>query len=110
MPLRTLTRCAIAVAALALLSTTLPAAQAATSYSSRRASAATWQAGQLRGTGRIPASTGSGADWGVTIDTMFELPSMEGVDEVMIDKDVVGGNKEPIRVFAKKAKEAPGAA
>jgi ATP-dependent Clp protease ATP-binding subunit ClpX len=36
---------------------------------------------------------------------------MEGVDEVMIDKDVVGGSKEPIRVFSKKAsKEAPGAA
>jgi ATP-dependent Clp protease ATP-binding subunit ClpX len=31
---------------------------------------------------------------------------MEGVDEVRIDKDVVAGSKEPIRVFAKKpAKE-----
>jgi ATP-dependent Clp protease ATP-binding subunit ClpX len=35
---------------------------------------------------------------------------MEGVDEIMIDKDVVEGRKEPIRVFAKKVKEAPGAA
>jgi ATP-dependent Clp protease ATP-binding subunit ClpX len=46
----------------------------------------------------------------ILLDTMFELPSMEGVDEIMIDKDVVMGSKEPIRVFAKKAKEAPGAA
>ncbi len=36
--------------------------------------------------------------------------AMEGVDEIMIDKDVVEGRKEPIRVFAKKQKEAPGAA
>ena len=47
---------------------------------------------------------------GILLDTMFELPSMEGVDEVMIDKDVVEGRKEPIRVFSKKAKEVPGAA
>ena len=46
----------------------------------------------------------------ILLDTMFELPSMEGVDEIMIDKDVVEGRKEPIRVFAKKVKEAPGAA
>ncbi len=46
----------------------------------------------------------------ILLDTMFELPSMEGVDEVMIDKDVIEGRKEPIRVFSKKAKEAPGAA
>jgi ATP-dependent Clp protease ATP-binding subunit ClpX len=42
----------------------------------------------------------------ILLDTMFDLPSMEGVDEVRIDKDVVAGSKEPIRVFAKKpAKE-----
>jgi ATP-dependent Clp protease ATP-binding subunit ClpX len=33
---------------------------------------------------------------------MFDLPSMDGVDEVMIDKDVVGGTKEPVRVYSKK--------
>ena len=41
---------------------------------------------------------------------MFDLPGMDGVDEVMIDKDVVEGRKDPVRVFAKKAKEASGAA
>jgi ATP-dependent Clp protease ATP-binding subunit ClpX len=37
----------------------------------------------------------------ILLDTMFDLPGMEGVDEVMIDKDVVAGNKEPVRVYAK---------
>jgi ATP-dependent Clp protease ATP-binding subunit ClpX len=37
----------------------------------------------------------------ILLDTMFDLPSMDGVDEVMIDKDVVEGRKEPVRVYAK---------
>ena len=45
---------------------------------------------------------------GILLDTMFDLPSMDGVDEIMIDKDVVEGRKEPVRVFAKKAKEKAG--
>jgi ATP-dependent Clp protease ATP-binding subunit ClpX len=43
---------------------------------------------------------------GILLDTMFDLPSMEGVDEVHIDKDVVGGSKDPVRVYAKKDKTA----
>jgi ATP-dependent Clp protease ATP-binding subunit ClpX len=39
---------------------------------------------------------------------MFERPGMDGVDEVMIDSDVVEGRKEPIRVYAEK-KKAPAA-
>ena len=35
---------------------------------------------------------------------MFDLPSMDGVDEVMVDKDVVGGTKEPVRVYTKEKK------
>ncbi len=42
----------------------------------------------------------------ILLDTMFDLPSMDGVDEVMIDKDVVEGRKEPIRVYAEKAEDA----
>jgi len=45
----------------------------------------------------------------ILLDTMFDLPGMDGVDEVMIDKDVVDGRKDPIRVYAKKEK-AGGAA
>ena len=47
---------------------------------------------------------------GILLDTMFDLPGMDGVDEVMIDKDVIEGRKEPIRVYAKKDKAGAGAA
>ncbi len=40
----------------------------------------------------------------ILLDTMFDLPSMEEVDEIRIDKDVVNGKKDPVRVFAKKVK------
>ena len=41
---------------------------------------------------------------GILLDTMFDLPSMDGVDEVHVDKDVVAGSKDPVRVYAKKDK------
>ncbi|CAA9501419.1 MAG: ATP-dependent Clp protease ATP-binding subunit ClpX [uncultured Sphingomonas sp.] len=41
---------------------------------------------------------------GILLDTMFDLPSMDGVDEVHIDKEVVEGRKEPVRVYASKDK------
>ncbi len=41
---------------------------------------------------------------GILLDTMFDLPSMDGVDEVHVDKEVVEGRKEPVRVYAKKGK------
>ena len=44
----------------------------------------------------------------VLLDTMFDLPTMEGVDEVMIDKDVIEGRKEPVRVYSNTAKELAG--
>ncbi|NTS64383.1 ATP-dependent Clp protease ATP-binding subunit ClpX [Sphingomonas hominis] len=46
----------------------------------------------------------------ILLDTMFDLPGMNSIDEVMIDKDVVEGRKEPIRVYAEKQKVADGAA
>ena len=42
----------------------------------------------------------------ILLDTMFELPGLDGVDEVVVDKDVVGGTKEPVRVFANEAASA----
>ena len=45
---------------------------------------------------------------GILLDTMFEIPTEDGIAEVVIDKDVVEGRKEPVRVFAKKAKEKAG--
>ena len=40
----------------------------------------------------------------ILLDTMFDLPSMDGVDEVLIDKDVVEGRKDPVRVYAEKGR------
>jgi ATP-dependent Clp protease ATP-binding subunit ClpX len=42
----------------------------------------------------------------ILLDTMFDLPGMDGVDEVMIDKDVVEGRKDPVRIYAKQAEDA----
>jgi ATP-dependent Clp protease ATP-binding subunit ClpX len=41
----------------------------------------------------------------ILLDTMFDLPSMDGVDEVLIDKDVVMGTKDPVRVYAEEKTE-----
>ncbi|WP_417611880.1 ATP-dependent Clp protease ATP-binding subunit ClpX [Parasphingorhabdus sp.] len=40
----------------------------------------------------------------ILLDTMFDLPDFEGVDEIVIDKDVIAGTKEPVKVIAKSAK------
>ena len=42
------------------------------------------------------------------LDTMFDLPTFDGVDEVVIDKDVVEGRKTPVLVYAKSAKAEQG--
>jgi ATP-dependent Clp protease ATP-binding subunit ClpX len=41
----------------------------------------------------------------ILLDSMFDLPSMEGVGEIVIDKDVVEGRKDPVRVFEKAEKK-----
>ena len=45
---------------------------------------------------------------GILLDTMFDLPQLDGVSEVVIDKDVVAGTKEPIRVFSTAEREVAG--
>jgi ATP-dependent Clp protease ATP-binding subunit ClpX len=42
----------------------------------------------------------------ILLDTMFDLPTMDGVDEVVIDRDVVEGRKDPMRIYASKAEDA----
>jgi len=42
----------------------------------------------------------------ILLDSMFELPGMNSVDEIMVDKDVVEDRKEPVRVFTKEAASA----
>ena len=44
----------------------------------------------------------------ILLDTMFDLPTMEGVTEVVVDKDVVEGRKDPVRVFAETKRKASG--
>ena len=46
----------------------------------------------------------------ILLDTMFDLPSMEDIGEVHIDKDVVEGRKDPVRVYSSAEKTADDAA
>lgn len=41
---------------------------------------------------------------GVLLNTMYDLPSQEGVEEVIVNADVVRGKAEPVLVFADKKK------
>ena len=37
---------------------------------------------------------------------MFDLPSLEGVEEVVVNKEVISGSAEPLLIYSKKtAKE-----
>ncbi len=42
---------------------------------------------------------------GLLLDTMFEMPDKEGVEKVLVDGDVVRGDKAPIFVIADKKKK-----
>ncbi len=42
---------------------------------------------------------------GILLDTMFDLPGMEGVEEVVISEEVVNGNTQPLYIYADKKKE-----
>jgi ATP-dependent Clp protease ATP-binding subunit ClpX len=35
----------------------------------------------------------------ILLDTMFELPGMEGVEEIIVDQEVVAGLKQPVRLL-----------
>jgi ATP-dependent Clp protease ATP-binding subunit ClpX len=36
----------------------------------------------------------------ILLDTMFELPSLEGVEEVVINQEVVEGRSRPLYIYA----------
>jgi ATP-dependent protease Clp ATPase subunit len=40
---------------------------------------------------------------GLLLDTMFDLPSLEGVEEVVISKEVVEGAARPLYIYADRA-------
>ncbi len=43
---------------------------------------------------------------GILLDTMFDLPAMEGVEEVVINGEVVDGNAKPLLVHSEGGKKA----
>jgi len=45
---------------------------------------------------------------GILLDTMFELPNLRGVEEVVINGEVVEGNAEPLYVHSKKSQPEAG--
>ncbi len=42
---------------------------------------------------------------GFLLDTMFELPTLEGVEEVVVNGEVVEGNAQPLYIYSKNAKD-----
>jgi len=45
----------------------------------------------------------------ILLDTMFELPSLDGVQEVVINAEVVSGNAQPLYIYSEKKKDEVGA-
>ena len=43
---------------------------------------------------------------GILLDTMFDLPSLEGVEEVVISSEVVEGTARPLYIYADRAGDA----
>jgi ATP-dependent Clp protease ATP-binding subunit ClpX len=44
---------------------------------------------------------------GILLDTMFDLPTLEGVEEVVVNGEVVEGNAQVLYIYSDKAKEEP---
>ncbi len=43
---------------------------------------------------------------GILLDSMFELPALEGVVEVVVNGEVVDGNAKPLHIYAERNEEA----
>jgi len=43
---------------------------------------------------------------GILLDTMFDLPGMDGVEEVVVNAEVVTGDAAPLYIYAKSQKDA----
>ena len=41
----------------------------------------------------------------ILLDTMFELPGLKGVEEVVIGPEVVDGGAKPLRIYSERAEE-----
>ena len=40
---------------------------------------------------------------GILLDTMFDLPGLDGVEEVVISDEVVDGNARPLYIYADRS-------
>ena len=38
----------------------------------------------------------------ILLDTMFDLPSLEGIEEITISRQAVEGSAEPFHIYSKK--------
>ena len=45
---------------------------------------------------------------GILLDTMFELPTMSGVDQVVINREVVEGRAKPLQIYTDRRSENVG--
>ena len=45
----------------------------------------------------------------ILLDTMFELPSLDNVDEVVVNEEAVGPDAKPLIIYAEAAKEGKSA-
>ena len=43
---------------------------------------------------------------GILLETMFELPTMQGVEEVVISREVVEGTARPLYIYADRSDRA----
>lgn len=47
---------------------------------------------------------------GILLDTMFDLPDLEGVENVVINQDVVEGSAKPLYIYSERASETEASA
>jgi hypothetical protein len=47
---------------------------------------------------------------GILLDTMFDLPSLEGVEEVVISREVVEGTAQPLYIYGARVGDADASA
>ena len=45
----------------------------------------------------------------ILLETMFDLPGLHGVEEVVINKDVVGNTGKPLMIYADRADDVESA-
>jgi ATP-dependent Clp protease ATP-binding subunit ClpX len=38
----------------------------------------------------------------ILLDTMFDLPSLEGIEEIIISRQAVEGSAEPLHIYSKR--------